>query len=120
MKRHQTFAKLEAGSRQLWIFEIGSAVVSLLALIATGVILLHEDGKPLTAWTFSLSLNTIISILGTVSRAFLAYSISSCIGQSKWNWFRRQEDRLITFDRFDEASRGPVGSMKLIFGLRSL
>ena len=78
----------------------------------------RENGRPLASWKFAFTLNTIVAALGTVARTTLAFAISACIGQQKWNWFRRKSDRLVAFERFDEASRGPYGGAKLFFWLR--
>ncbi|KAI1502035.1 hypothetical protein F5X99DRAFT_427659 [Biscogniauxia marginata] len=68
---------------------------------------------------FFLSANAVVSTLAAISRTTLAFSISSCLGQVKWNWFKKQSDNLIGFDRFDDASRGPWGSLWLIIWLRA-
>ncbi|KAI1487660.1 hypothetical protein F5X96DRAFT_686643 [Biscogniauxia mediterranea] len=70
-------------------------------------------------WNFFLSVNAVISTLAAISRTSLAFSISSCLGQAKWNWFKRRPGNLIGFDRFDDASRGPWGSFWLIVWLRA-
>jgi hypothetical protein len=68
---------------------------------------------PLDDWAFALSPNAVVSILGAVSRASLAFAISAAMSQEKWTWFRRSARPLIDFDRFDEASKGPWGSIRL-------
>ncbi|KAF2096287.1 hypothetical protein NA57DRAFT_79053 [Rhizodiscina lignyota] len=86
-------------------------------MAAIVAVLRVEDKRPLTAWTFATSVNTVVSTLGTISRATLAFAISACIGQQKWNWLKRHPDRTVAFVRFDEASRGPWGSARLLFWL---
>ncbi|OCL04734.1 hypothetical protein AOQ84DRAFT_225656 [Glonium stellatum] len=101
-----------------WAFEIGAVLLSISSTIATIAVLRYEDGKPLTAWAFPTSLNTVISALGAISRVSLAFAVSACIGQQKWNWLRRQSDRFEAFEMFDEASRGPWGSTRLLLWLK--
>ncbi|KAI0387902.1 hypothetical protein F5Y04DRAFT_274755 [Hypomontagnella monticulosa] len=100
-----------------WNWEIGALFLSLSSLVALIVLLVCNDGHP--QWNGFLSLNTLISTLGTISRTSLGFAISSCLGQAKWNWFKRRPDNIIIFDRFDDASRGPWGSLWLIIGLKT-
>lgn len=101
-----------------WKFEIMLVLLSICALLAIIVLLAVKDGVPLESWDFYLSLNTIISVLGTISRSSLASAVGSCLAQEKWNWFRKRQDHLYIFDRIDNASRGPMGSFKLLFWMR--
>ncbi|KAI8964410.1 hypothetical protein F5Y11DRAFT_316245 [Daldinia sp. FL1419] len=101
-----------------WNLEIGALVVSLGALAALLALLIYVNGRPLSDWKGSVSVNTVISGLGAVSRTSLGFAISSCLGQAKWNWFKKRPDNLVAFDRFDDASRGPWGSLWLIIWLR--
>lgn len=101
-----------------WYLEIGAVILSFLALAAAIIVLRFEDGKPITQYTFYLSLNTVISILGTIAKSSLAFALAACMGQGKWNWFRSRRSELVGFQRFDEASRGPWGSMKFLWWLR--
>ncbi|KAI1134397.1 hypothetical protein F5Y05DRAFT_235155 [Hypoxylon sp. FL0543] len=102
-----------------WNWEVGALVLSFTALTALLTILVYVDGRPLDQWNSALSLNTLVSGLGAVSRTSLGFVISSCLGQVKWNWFKKKPDNLIAFDRFDDASRGPWGSLWLIIWLRA-
>lgn len=101
-----------------WAPEVTALVISLGALVAITILLIYENGRPLNHWTISVSLNTVVSILGVVSHAFLGYAISAFISQEKWNWFKRHADQVLGFRIFDDASRGPWGSIKLAWWLR--
>lgn len=57
-------------------------LASMLAII---LLLLHADKKPLAYWGVPLTLNTMLSILGTVSHMSLAFAVSECLAQEKWN-----------------------------------
>jgi hypothetical protein len=94
--------------------------VSLCSFIVAIAVIASQNGKPLDTWRFAAPINAVLSTLGTISRSTLAYAISASIGQQKWNWFLARKDRLSTFTRFDEASRGPLGSIKLIWQVRKL
>lgn len=103
-----------------WGWEIAAVLLSSCSLAATIAVLKLYDGINVDSWKFYLSLSTTISILSQVSRTSLAFALTSCIGQAKWNWFSRREDRLATSSHFDAASRGPLGSVQLLwkFGFR--
>jgi hypothetical protein len=102
-----------------WVFEILAVIFSVFSIVAIIGVLYHEDGQPLTAWTFVLVLNTVIATLGTKARATLAFAISVFIGQQKWVWLYGKADRLVAFKRFDEASREPWGGDHLLVWLRA-
>lgn len=101
-----------------WKFETSLLILSVCSLVAIIVLLAVEDDTTLGSWKFYFSLNTAVSVLGTISRASLASSVGSCIAQEKWNWFRKRQEPLYLFDRFDNASRGPLGSFKLLYWLK--
>ncbi|KAI0196220.1 hypothetical protein EV127DRAFT_331245 [Xylaria flabelliformis] len=102
-----------------WILEYISLVLSWITIIALVALVAKIDGICLSSWTAPVSPNTVISILAAIARAPLGFTISSCIGQLKWNWFRKRADSLITFDRLDDASRGPWGSLWLIIWVKA-
>jgi hypothetical protein len=44
----------------------------------------------------------------------------TALGQLKWDWFRRSENKVIDFERLDSASRGPMGSLILLIRTRKV
>ncbi|KAI4952273.1 hypothetical protein J4E91_003735 [Alternaria rosae] len=101
-----------------WIFEILALIASIASISAIVIILIGQNNKPITAWTFIFTLNTWVAALGTVARTTLAFAMSACVGQQKWSWLRRRSDSVLAFERFDEASRGPWGGSRLFVWLR--
>lgn len=101
-----------------WGWEIAALVLCLSTLAATIGLLVYGNGLPLTKWTFIISFNAIISILGAVTRASLGFAVGSFLGQWKWNLFQKHWDNLTVFENFEDASRGPWGSATLIFRFR--
>lgn len=97
-----------------WKWELLLLLLSILSFVATVITLYRLNNTSLDSWGFFLGLNTVISILAAISRAALAFAVSSCVGQAKWNWYRRKKDSLYVFERFDQASRGPWGSFRLL------
>jgi hypothetical protein len=103
-----------------WLLEIGSTLLSISALLAAIVVLATQNGKPVTDWHFPASINTVVSTLGVISKVSLAFTISACLGQQKWNWFRKHQGNLSLFEIFDSASRGPWGSLGLLIFARTM
>ncbi|RSL64007.1 hypothetical protein CEP51_013210 [Fusarium floridanum] len=98
-----------------WWLELVALCVCLGSFSGLLYLLLAYDGKPISEWTqFPLSLNALVSILSGISRASLAFVISMCLSQAKWNWATRYIEPLVDFERFDAASRGPWGSLRLM------
>jgi hypothetical protein len=93
---------------------------SNLCLITTILFLLNN--KLLATWHFSLSLNAVISALVVATKAALIYTTACCIGQLKWQHFQHSLHRRSLYDlkTFDEASKGPLGAVKLVLRLRQV
>jgi hypothetical protein len=105
-----------------WLWEAASAVVSLAAIVALVFVLRHIEDQAQTSWRFRISPNTVISLLSTTARSSILFAVSGVIGQEKWLWFGlgrtkgyRGGTRLIDLQIFDDASRGPLGSLNLLW-----
>lgn len=48
----------------------------------------------------------------------MLFAIMECIGQSKWMLFRQGQHNLLDFYTIDEASRGPLGSLILLYRIK--
>lgn len=103
-----------------WLCEL-LAVGSLGAMVFT---LWYYHDKPQSEWRQSyFTLNGLIAFLATLIKTGLIVPVSAAIGQRKWLRFipsrasARRARRLGDFETFDEASRGSVGSIKLMFTL---
>jgi hypothetical protein len=66
-----------------WAFEILALTTSVVSIVAIVAVLNRENGKPITAWKFAFTINTIIATLGTIARTTLAFAMSACIGQQE-------------------------------------
>ncbi|KAG8424649.1 hypothetical protein J3458_001422 [Metarhizium acridum] len=97
-----------------WLLEMLSTFASLLCLAAIIIIFWNMDNKPLSAWNSIISLNAAISILTTAYGAALMHGVGNFIGQIKWLRFKEGVNKLEKLERFDEASRGPWGSVMFL------
>lgn len=106
-------------SSTLWVAEIAGIVGSISFLLALAVVLATYDGKPVFDW-HGVTLNAIISVLSTASKASLLFVVEELISQWKWIIFTSEERPLADFDRIDSASRGPLGSLKVLWMRRTM
>jgi len=101
-----------------WLFELISWAFSALCMAAViGVLISYKDDK-LSNWSLAdktgLTLNAYISILSKMAGAALILPVSEALGQLKWSWFQQNSKQMWDFEIFDNASRGPWGSLLLL------
>ncbi|KAL3468103.1 hypothetical protein BJX64DRAFT_84744 [Aspergillus heterothallicus] len=100
-----------------WFYEMLATVFSVGCFVAILGILAAYDGKATPKFAYSLTLNTVISILATASKVSLVFVVGECTGQLKWLWFYHDSKRrrLDGMQLFDSASRGPLGALMVLF-----
>ncbi|GKT85721.1 hypothetical protein CT0861_02939 [Colletotrichum tofieldiae] len=96
-----------------WGPEYWALVGGIVSFITMVVLLAHFDNKPIFTWQ-GVTLNAIVSILSVAMKAAIAFVISECLAQWKWILFIREDRPLIDFDRIDSATRGPLGSLRIL------
>lgn len=101
-----------------WLPEVLWTLVSIACLIAIAVVLKLYDGQPLPNWPLGITLNTLVAFLSTLCRAAFIVPVMEGLSQLKWNWFATGDRSLADFQAFDDASRGPYGSLKLLLTTR--
>ncbi|KAK8016655.1 hypothetical protein PG993_014844 [Apiospora rasikravindrae] len=79
--------------------------------------LLPYRGKPLPQWPFGITINSLLSIYSTILKAATGLVLSSGIAQLQWRWFATRRP-LHDAIRYDEATRGPWGSLQIIWAHR--
>lgn len=97
-----------------WKQELASLVLGTSCFIALAALLYVYDGKTIFSW-HGITLNTLVSILSTAAKVLVLYSVAESTSQWKWLHFSEQKHFLIDFDKIDAASRGPLGSFKLLW-----
>ncbi|KAH6894460.1 hypothetical protein B0T10DRAFT_545972 [Thelonectria olida] len=101
-----------------WYLEILWCITSAGCFCALCIILYQFDDHPLPKWPLGLTINPVIAFLSTVSRTGFVVPVCESISQLKWLWYRK-ERHLADFQAFDDASRGPWGSLKLLVVMRT-
>jgi len=97
-----------------WWLCILSVFISLCAIAAIVGLLLLVDGKTLPTLPLSITVNTYVSFFATVAKGTMLVAVNESISQLKWLWFREPRT-LQDIQVFDDASRGPVGAVRLMF-----
>lgn len=101
--------------QKYWAPEVLSLFASLLLFLVLIALLVRFNHTPYQDWTFPITLNALISAIVQFLVLCLIVPVSSCLGQLKWNRFRRHGGLLREFDLHDQASRTAWGSAKLIW-----
>ncbi|KAJ5627440.1 hypothetical protein N7528_004867 [Penicillium herquei] len=96
-----------------WIWEIGCVAVAVIGIALLVGFLIAIHGTKYADWQYTASPNTVISIIMTVTEAALLVPITACLGQLKWNLYRRSAS-LEYMQAIDEASRGSFGSFQIL------
>ncbi|KFY70239.1 hypothetical protein V499_09332 [Pseudogymnoascus sp. VKM F-103] len=96
-----------------WAQEYATLLASFASFIAMVALLAAFDGKVVATWN-GVTLNAVVSILSLIMKASLAYVLAECLAQWKWVLFACEARPLIDFDRIDAATRGPLGSLRVL------
>jgi hypothetical protein len=82
-------------------------------MVSILVLLLTFRDEPLYHWHSTVQISAIVAIMSQVAQSALIVSVAATIGQAKWSRLRKKQETL-EIERFDEAMRGPEGSLKLL------
>jgi hypothetical protein len=97
-----------------WWWELTSWLVSFSCFMAiVGLLLFYNGRQQPTYIVKGITLNAFIAVFSAIAKAAMILPVSEAIGQLKWVWMR-SERRLSDFLAFDNASRGPLGSLILL------
>jgi hypothetical protein len=98
----------------IWWWETSCCIIALGALLAIVATIRSYESKELPQWKFGLSVNAVIAIWTAVLKATAGLVVAEGISHLKWTAVLRPQ-YLSTFVAHDDASRGPLGALKLIF-----
>jgi hypothetical protein len=83
-------------------------------MIVIAAVLARYDGKPFPTWKMGITMNAFISIFSGFAKSALLLPTAEALGQLKWDWFRKDERKMMDFEIMDSASRGPWGSFVML------
>ena len=98
--------------KDTWAFEVFGIFVSAIASGALVGILWKYNHAPLFDW-HGITLNTVVSIISTISKTLLMFTVAAAISQWKYVVFSEKQ-KLIDFDTLDSARDSPLGSIILL------
>ncbi|KAH8711959.1 hypothetical protein GQ44DRAFT_431259 [Phaeosphaeriaceae sp. PMI808] len=101
----------------MWLWEILSLVLAIIVLATIVAVLAAYDKKP-SPVVGGITLNTVVAFAATLFRICLMIPITCCIGQLTWVWLQKGYRPLDDIFRFDMASRGPLGALRLLLELK--
>ncbi|KAK2811932.1 hypothetical protein FQN50_001639 [Emmonsiellopsis sp. PD_5] len=99
-----------------WKLEFSALIGSVLSFVTMSILLVCFNDRPIFDWK-GVTLNAIISILAVSMKTTLIFAVAELIGQWKWIAFSQDTRPLMDFERIDLASRGPLGSLSILFRL---
>lgn len=100
-----------------WWMEVSACLLLFTALAAIVGTLYPHQGNPLPQWPYRVSVNTLISVYVVVLKGTIVLVTAEGLDQLKWRWV--QESRpLEDLVHYDEATRGPLGALRLLWRLR--
>lgn len=97
-----------------WLCEAVAMSFSIGCLAAIVIVVGAHNGKRIPQFILGLTLNTIISVLSTASKASLMFVLSNILGQVKWCWMEQSGRRIFDIQALDNASRGPLGAFDIL------
>ena len=100
-----------------WWLETGACFLILASIAAVVVTLSPHQGKPLPNWPYHSSVNTIIAVYVVVLKSTILLVTAEGLGQLKWKWLEKNRP-LQDLTQFDDATRGPLGALGLLWRLR--
>lgn len=105
-----------------WSIETVASFFALSSFSVLVVVLKHYDGISPTAWPIGvLTLNGLVAVLSTITRAALLALVSTSLSQGKWIQYAKPRGRrLVEFDLYDQASRSVWGSLLYLCRTRGM
>ena len=103
-----------------WLPELFASSLAFASLVSIIVVLRAYRGRDIQDVQLPryLTLNGLIAILATISRAALMVPVGSVMSQECWLWLSNSRGLLGDIEHFDVASRGAWGSVRLLFRAR--
>ncbi|KAL8638451.1 MAG: hypothetical protein Q9228_004399 [Teloschistes exilis] len=110
-----------------WGWEIAAWLLAAVSLVALLSVFGTYSGNPLSQWRSGITPSTVVQILSQFGQTALLAPVTSCICQSMWLWLRKASKemqstdpsdklpRIIAMQWYDDGSRGPLGSLMLLW-----
>lgn len=123
---------------RLWIWEILASAFSMICIAIIVIVLIYENGKPLSRWALLIPPNAVISFIAALAKASCVLVLAEIIGQLRWMHLANRPLKLSDLQVryihltsrnwrmhsyccvqvYGDASRGPYGAFKLVLRSR--
>jgi hypothetical protein len=115
MGQHAEWRKpsLLARLGETWIVEVLGFTIAAGCL--AGIVFLLRSFQDQRVPQWPVTLNFLISLLGTAASAGTLYGARASIAQLKWIWFARRPRPVTDLLTFERAKSSPVGALQLLF-----
>ena len=112
-------SKIEQTLVDRWLIELSACGGSLLSLLALVIFLHHYDGRAQPDWPYNITINSVLSWFTTLMKALMLVSVTACLSQANRIQFSTTPHAFKDSLVYDSASRGPKGSLQLLWGFRA-
>ena len=104
----------------IWRWEFSTWMLGTIGYAAIIILMITFNDKLQKDWRSDVQITAFVAALAQVSQSALLVPTASSIAQLKWKWISAVQRPAMDIQRFDLASRGPDGSMRLLwhFALR--
>jgi Protein of unknown function (DUF3176) len=96
-----------------WLEALSFLLVLSLLLVMIATIYPHQ-GCLLPQWPYSISINSLLSVYVLMLKGAMLLITAEGLSQLKWAWYR-QARPLADLQTYDMVSRGPLGSLRLLW-----
>ncbi|KAF5638465.1 uncharacterized protein FTJAE_5261 [Fusarium tjaetaba] len=101
----------------VWSLELGLLLLANGLLGSIFAILASYNTHELPDWNgktgVNITLNALIAVIATIFRATIAFVALEVLAQLKWDWIAKTFRPVGDMQRYDDASRGALGSLML-------
>lgn len=110
-----------------WAVEWTGWLVAATSLVALIILFAVYSEKPLRQWKAKITPGTAVAVLSQLGQTSILGPVVDCICQSMWLWLDKEsrathrmnvnqgQASLIMMQRYDDASRGPLSSLFLLW-----
>jgi hypothetical protein len=109
--------KLRKLLSDFWVWEAAACIIALAIAAVIGQQLKALDGNSTANWTQSWSPTSALALAVTIAKAAMLVPVASAISQLKWHNYKKTQ-KLDKLETFDGASRGVLGSLKLLWEMK--
>lgn len=99
----------------IWRWELCTWFLGTLGYLANLILVGISDGLLQRDWHSRIQITAFVAALAQVSQSALLVPMATSIAQLRWRWVLCANRPAIDLHRFDLASRGPDGSMRLLW-----